>query len=67
MGLFDVVVNLHAIPVGLVAGDEVLVEGVLLVDVVAFGVVEDDGEADGVGVIDDFAGSWRGHRPEVAH
>src|SRR3954466_10800333 len=49
------VIHLDAFPVLFVAGDELFVEVVDLVDVVGGGVVEDDGEADGVGVVDDVA------------
>jgi hypothetical protein len=58
-GLFEVV-DLDAGPVGVVAGDEFLVEGVVLIEVVGGGVVEGDGQADGVGVVDDVAGGHGG-------
>lgn len=56
------VVDLDACPVFFVAGDEFFVEGVVLVEVVGGGVVEENGEADGVGVVDDVA---RGHGGEA--
>ena len=53
------IINLHAVPVVFVAGDELFVQLVHLINVMAGRIVEDDGQANAVGVVDDLA--WR-HR-----
>src|SRR5690349_18543723 len=61
------IIDLHPLPMLLVAGDELLMQRVFLVDVMPGGIVEDDGQADGVGIVHHVP--RRHHRaagPEVA-
>lgn len=67
-GLANKIIDLHPRPRLTITGDEILVQLVNLIHIMAAVVVEDNRQSDAIGIVDHLARGHGGHaHPEMAH